>query len=131
MAVLLKEWADWADEISFRGYEVITEKELELRKKIYEILESGKFYKECDDGEFSFNVCWGTNEDDDYYLDDLTDSVCGETIPDDEANIIIKHLSRSIGETPRVWDCAMNEILRNKEDYKDELVKLVEEWVRI
>lgn len=121
MKILHKFTVNWADEADFDGFEVVDMEEWKARKKIFDLI---------DEDDFEGNIGLGSNEDEDYYKDDLEEYVkLGfETtkITDEEAAVIDKYFGSDSG--PNLWLHFIDTVLWKEEDeFSPKLVAAVKE----
>lgn len=113
---LYKVRLNWADEINFRGYYTLTEKELEGILEIYKIL----------DPEIpNISVSFGSNQYDDYPLTDLypSDPKMYTELSESDYNILCRLELTSAGYVPNEFTWIINDWMMSSEGdnsiYKD------------
>lgn len=96
MKVLHKFTVNWADETDFDGFEIVDMEDWENRKKVFDAI---------NEEEFECNINLGSNEDVDYYKEDLREYVeigrNSTMISDEEAAVIGKYFGCDNG--PNLW----------------------------
>ena len=106
---LVKSGLNWADEIDFEGFDLLTEDELEKAKKEFKNL------------RLTVNASIGTNEDVDIESSEVLEDLRGaQEITESEYNFLNRLFSKHYGETP------YNNFIESP-DYEDYLNEIEEE----
>ena len=119
---LVKSSPNWADEIDFEGFDLLSEDE--YKNEVKDFLKRAKEKKGC-------RVCYGTNEDDYVFAEGvLSDLKRARVIDIDQYAFLVNELGEHYGETLyHLYDEERDEVFEDYDDYchsyeDDELAEL-------